>query len=112
MAPIWIQATIFSLFMLYYGTDAMSCSTPFQAVFAAVTVKQVPTFVPDPNYTYYRETLRFTNARVKQEKEKALLYFKTRNMASTFLMQYPMNLDILLEMCTFNLMNFQLTLQQ
>ena len=82
MASTWVQATILGLFMLYYGTDAQSCSTPFQAVFAAITIKQVPTLVPDPHYTYYRETLRFSDARVEQEKEKAIQYFN---------MQYGLN---------------------
>ena len=59
MASTLIHATILGVFMLH-STAAKSCSTPFQAAFAGITNVVVPEFVPDPDYTYYRETLRFT----------------------------------------------------
>ena len=37
-----------------------------------------PEVVPDPNYTYYRDTLCFTDARVEQEKENAIQYYNTQ----------------------------------
>ena len=77
MASTWIQATILGLFMLH-STGAQSCSTPFQAAFAAITNEVVPAPVPDPNYTYYRETLRFTDAQMQQEKENAIQYYNTQ----------------------------------
>ena len=34
--------------------------------------------VPDPNYTFYRETLRFTDAQMEQEVENAIQYYNTQ----------------------------------
>ena len=77
MASTLIHATILGVFMLH-STAAQSCSTPFQAAFTAISNIVVPDLVPDPNYTYYRETLRFTDARVEQEKENAIQYYNTQ----------------------------------
>ena len=77
MASTLIHATILGVFMLH-STAAQSCSTPLQAAFTAISNIVVPELVPDPNYTYYRETLRFTDARVEQEKENAIQYYDTQ----------------------------------
>ena len=77
MASTLIHATILGVFVLH-STAAQSCSTPFQAAFASITNKVVSIPVPDPNYTFYRETLRFTDARVEQEKENAIQYYNTQ----------------------------------
>ena len=79
MASTLIQATILGLFMLH-STAAQSCSTPFQAASTAITNVVVPQLVPDPDYTYYRESLRFTDARAQQEKEleNAIQYYNTQ----------------------------------
>ena len=77
MASTWIQAIILSHFMLH-TIAAQSCSTPFQAAFVATLNEVTPAVVPDPNYTYYRETLRFTDAQVEQELENAIQYYNTQ----------------------------------
>ena len=77
MASTWIQAIILGHFMLH-TTVAQSCSTPFQAAFVATLNEVTPAVVPDPNYTYYRETLRFTDAQVEQELENAIQYYNTQ----------------------------------
>ena len=77
MASTLIHATILGVFMLH-STAAQSCSTPFQAAFAGISNVVIPDLVPDPNYTYYRETLHFTDARLEQEKENAIQYFNTQ----------------------------------
>ena len=77
MASTWVQAIILGLFMLH-STAAQSCSTPFQAAFAGIANVVIPDLVPDPDYTFYRETLRFTDARMEQEKENAIQYYNTQ----------------------------------
>ena len=77
MALTWIKAAFLVLIMLN-SIAAQTCSTPFQAAFVGITNKVLPTLVPDPDYTYYRETLRFTDAQVEQEKENAIQYYNTQ----------------------------------
>ena len=38
----------------------------------------MPILVPDPNYTFYREILRFTDAQMEQEVENAIQYYNTQ----------------------------------
>lgn len=79
MASTWIQAIILGLSLLH-STGAQSCSTPFRATYVTITrLRSTTAFFPaDPNYTFYRETLRFTDAEVEQEKNNAIQYFKTQ----------------------------------
>ena len=73
-----IPATILGLFMLHISA-AQFCSTPFQAVFVTITkIGSMPESPSDPNYTFYRETLRFTDAEVEQEEENAIQHFNTQ----------------------------------
>ena len=79
MASTWIQAIMLGLFMLH-STGAQSCSTPFRATYVTITtLGSMPAVFPtDPNYTFYREILRFSDAEVEQEKNNAIQYFKTQ----------------------------------
>ena len=79
MASTWIQAIILGLSLLH-STGAQSCSTPFRATYVTITRLGSTTafFPPDPNYTFYRETLCFSDAEVEQEKNNAIQYFKTQ----------------------------------
>ena len=79
MASTWIQAIVLGLFMLN-STGAQSCSTPFRATYATITRLESMTTIlpPDPNITFYRENLRFSDAEVEQERNNALQYFKTQ----------------------------------
>ena len=79
MASTWIQAIILGLSLLH-STGAQSCSTPFWATYVTITRLRSTTafFPPDPNYTFYRETLCFSDAEVEQEKNNAIQYFKTQ----------------------------------
>ena len=65
-------------FFMLHSTAAHSCSTPFQVALAGISKEVIPDLVPDPSYTYYRETLRFTAAQMEQEKENAIQYFNTQ----------------------------------
>ena len=67
--------------MLYSTVShGQTCPTPFQAVFAAVSEISIPfeVIAPDPDYIFYRETLRFTDAEIEQEKQKAIQHFNTQ----------------------------------
>ena len=68
---------------MLHNAAAQSCSTPFQAVFAGITTLSFPLnlgqfMVPDPNFTFYRETLRFTDAEIERELASALQHFTTQ----------------------------------
>ena len=65
-------------FFMLHSTTAHFCSTPFQVALAGISKEVIPDLVPDPSYTYYRKTLRFTDARVEQEKENAIQYYNTQ----------------------------------
>ena len=84
---LWIQATLLGLVLHstaashgHAASQGQTCSTPFQAVFAAVSRVTVlnSQMGPDPDYAFYRQTLGFTDAEVQQEEENAIQHFKTQ----------------------------------
>ena len=76
----WIQVIFFGVSVLH-SVAAQSCSAQFQAVFAAVTSVENPppaAVVADPDFTYYRESLRFTDEEIEQDTKNAIQHINTQ----------------------------------
>ena len=78
-AHTWIQTALLGLLMLH-SVASQTCSTPFEAVFAAVTETVLsPATTPNvPQMTYYTETLGFTAEEAEQQLENAIQHFNTQ----------------------------------
>lgn len=79
-ASSWIQIIILGAYVLH-SVAAQTCSKQFQAVFAGVTSIENPpqgAVVADPNFTYYRESLRFTDEEIERDTENAIQHINTQ----------------------------------
>ena len=75
----WIQIALFSLLMVY-SASTQSCS--FDAAFTIITDRVDPASIlnefPDPQMSFFRDILRFTEAETQQVVEAAIQHFNTQ----------------------------------
>ena len=75
----WIQIALFGLIMVY-GAPTLSC--PFDAAFTIIDDRVEPASIlnefPDPQMSFFRDILRFTEAETQQVVEAAIRHFNTQ----------------------------------
>ena len=79
-AQNWIQTALLGLLIVHNGAS-QTCSTPFDAVFAGVTDVTLPDSVlvlADPQMTFYRDLVGFTDQQIEQVMQSALEHFNTQ----------------------------------
>ena len=74
----WIQIVLLGLIMVY-SASTQSCS--FDAAFVIIADRVDPGSIfdefPDPQLSFYRDTLRFTEEETQQVQEAAIQHFNT-----------------------------------
>ena len=79
-AQNWIQIALLGL-LIVHNVASQTCSTPFDAVFAGVTDITLPDSVlvlADPQMTFYRDLVGFTDQQTEQVMQSALEHFNTQ----------------------------------
>ena len=79
-AHTWIQTVLLGL-LVVNSVNSQTCSTPFDAVFAGVNDITLPDSVlvlSDPQMSFYRNLVGFTDQQIEQVTQSALEHFDTR----------------------------------